>query len=194
MSTGGQLLSPTLAAYIAVIATILIGIYFTRDDKHNYENIVQNVVSFAVLLATITFTPLTLIFMIIYLLVGILITVKKMRNWFFIFGSKSYGSVALIMLLASEGRFGLYLPWTYKDPMCLYLIIYALIIAGVAHLVHWLHFRKSGSKSRSRARSTSGSAGLKAFFSNKGSSGKKGRGGWGGGGSMKRGWAWFMGK
>jgi hypothetical protein len=92
------------AAYIGIIATILIGIFFTRDDKRNFENILSNLVSFALLLATIQFTWLLLLFMVFYLLVGAIVAVEKLRNWFFLFGAKTYGPLALMVLLVYDNR------------------------------------------------------------------------------------------
>lgn len=171
------LLNALWAAYIAVVATILIGIFFTKDDKRNFENIVSNIVSFALLLATVQFTWLTLLIMGMYLLVGIIVAIEKMRKWFFLFGSKTYGTLALMILLVAEESAWTYgngnpifgftlaqisLPLTWKMVEYLGVLLLGwLVFALVAHTVGLWYWRTPEAKS---SRSSGSDTSLKAML------------------------------
>jgi|GEM_PF-4932157 len=145
------------AAYFGIVATILIGIFFTRDDKRNFENILSNLVSFALLLATIQFTWLVLLFMGFYLFVGMLIAVEKMSKWFFLFGSKTYGPLSLILLLVYDNRLPLGFQLNAIDfPVTSvvlenvgYIILCWFILSIACHIVGYLYWRKPSPKKSS---------------------------------------------
>lgn len=148
------LLNATIAAYIAVVSSILIGMFFTRDDRRNLENILSNIASFAILLATVDFPILVLAVMATYLLAGAAVAWNKSRRWFFLFGAKSYGSFSLALLLAHDRRLGLRMspglgPYGL-GPIDLraidlqllgMVLLVALVIAVVAHGVGYVYFR-----------------------------------------------------
>jgi hypothetical protein len=167
------------AAYIGVIATILIGIFFTKDDKRNLENILSNLVSFCLLLGTIQFTWLILLFMGFYLFGGVIVAIEKMRKWFFLFGSKTYGSLSLVLLLIYDNRLPLGIKLHEIDfpvtaivfEKIFYLIGSWFILAIVAHIVGWLYWRrpsskKSGSSSKGGSKSKGKAAEMKAALVN----------------------------
>lgn len=96
-----------LAAYTVVIGTILIGMFFTADDRRNFENILSNILSFAVLIATVDFPFLMLMAMVVYLLLGIHVAHRHLRKYYYLFGSKTYGPFSLVLLMATDHLFGL---------------------------------------------------------------------------------------
>jgi hypothetical protein len=174
------MIDTTIAAYVGVIATILIGIFFTKDDKRNFENIVSNIVSFALLLATVEFTWLALIFMAVYLIAGIFVAVEKKRKYFFLFGSKTYGSIALMILLIYDGFFGFKLaeiefPITVAKLEYLGIMVLGwFILALIAHATGYFYWRKASPKKKS---TDGAAASLKAWFRkrSKGKSRKRGQ-------------------
>jgi len=173
------------AAYIGIVATILIGIFFTRDDKRNFENILSNLVSFALLLATIQFTWLILTFMIVYLLLGLFVAIERVSRWFFLFGSKTYGPLALMLLLVYDNRlpvgFSLHeidFPVTGAVLVKVgYILLGWFLISLAANLVGYLYWRKSSPKKADKKAGAKAS-GLIARLSDRTSS-KKGRAGTG---------------
>jgi hypothetical protein len=154
------------AAYFGIVATILIGIFFTRDDKRNFENILSNLVSFALLLATIQFTWLLLIFMGAYLLIGMLIAVDKKTKWFFLFGSKTYGPLSLILLLVYDNRLPVGFQLHEIDfPVTTivlekvgYIILCWFVLSIACHIVGYLYWRKPSSKKSSDKNAKKGKA------------------------------------
>jgi len=146
------LLDQSAAAYIAVVATIIIGIFFTKDDKRNFENIVSNIVSFVLLLATVDFPRMLLLGMSVYLIVGGAVAYYKIKDLFFLFGSKTYGSLSLMILLGSENRFGLTLPENLFTQAALELFLGWMMLAAVAHIVGFVYWnRKSPGKKKRRS-------------------------------------------
>jgi hypothetical protein len=145
------------AAYFGIVATIVIGIFFTRDDKRNFENILSNLVSFALLLATIQFTWLVLSFMGFYLLVGMLIAVEKKSKWFFLFGSKTYGPLALVLLLVYDNRLPVGFQLHEIDfPVTTivlekvgYILLCWFVLSISCHIVGYLYWKKPSSKKSS---------------------------------------------
>jgi hypothetical protein len=150
------LLDPVWAAYIGVVATILIGIFFTKDDKRNFENIVSNIVSFALLLVAVQFTWFTLLIMSLYLIIGVIIAIEKVKKWFFLFGSKTYGPLALMILLASDGYFGFKfatlefpITWVVLENMALILVGWA-ILASIAHAICYYYYKTPSAKRKKK--------------------------------------------
>ena len=175
------------AAYIGIIATILIGIFFTRDDKRNFENVLSNLVSFALLLATIQFTWLLLLFMVFYLLVGAIIAFEKLRRWFFLFGAKTYGPLALMLLLVYDNRLPIGFDLQEVDfPVTTavlvrigYIFIGWFMMSLLANLVAYFYWRTpSPKKKEDKAGGKAKAAGLIARLSSRTSS-KKSRAGTG---------------
>jgi hypothetical protein len=163
------------AAYFGIVATILIGIFFTRDDKRNFENILSNLVSFALLLATIQFTWLLLLFMGFYLFAGMLVAVDKKTKWFFLFGSKTYGPLSLILLLVYDNRLPVGFQLHEIDfPLTTivlekvgYIILFWFILSLSCHIVGYLYWRKPSPKKSSdkAAKKGKAKASLKATLS-----------------------------
>ena len=189
------LLNAIWAAYIGVVATILIGIFFTKDDKRNFENIVSNIVSFALLLATVQFTWFTLLIMGLYLVAGIIIAIEQVKKWFFLFGSKTYGTLALMVLLAADERafFGFTLAqlefpitWIVLEHMA-FILVGWVILASVAHATCYFYYRKPAPKKKKSDTAADMKASLKALFGGKISKKKSGRGRGGGRSKRKRG-------
>ena len=145
------------AAYFGIVATILIGIFFTRDDKRNFENILSNLVSFALLLATIQFTWLVLLFMGFYLFAGMIVAFEKMSKWFVLFGSKTYGPLALVLLLVYDNRLPVGFQLHEIDfPVTTivlekvgYIILCWFTLSLACHIVGYLYWRKPSTKKSS---------------------------------------------
>lgn len=169
------------AAYFGIVATIVIGIFFTRDDKRNFENILSNLVSFALLLATIQFTWLVLLFMGVYLFVGMMIAVEKMSKWFFLFGSKTYGPLSLVLLLVYDNRLPLGFQLHEIDfPVTTlvlekvgYIILCWFALSLACHIVGYLYWRKPSSKKSSDKGTKKGKAKASSLKATLSSSRKK---------------------
>jgi len=169
------------AAYIGIVATILIGIFFTRDDKRNFENILSNLVSFALLLATIQFTWFILTFMIVYLLLGLIVAIQRVSKWFFLFGSKTYGPLSLMLLLVYDNRlpvgFNLHeidFPVTGAVLVKIgYILLGWFLLSVFANLIGYLYWRKPSPKKADK-KSSAKAQGLMARLKDKGPS-KKGK-------------------
>lgn len=168
-------------AYIGIVATIIIGIFFTRDDKRNFENILSNLVGFALLLATIQFTWLILSIMAVYLFLGLLVAIEKNRKWFFLFGSKTYGPLSLTLLLIYDNRipmgFGLHeidFPVTTAVLVRIgYVLLVWILISIIVNMVSYFYWRKSSPKKADK-KSGAKSTGMMAKLANWSSS-RKGR-------------------
>ncbi len=142
------LVSSTHAAYVVVAGTILIGMFFTRDDRRNIENILTNILSFAALLATIDFPTLVLVVLVAYIGLGVGVAIQKLRRYFFAFGSKTYGSLSLTLLLASDHVFGLRMspglgpfgvaPVDVSEIDLLLLANIGIVFAAIAVVVHFV--------------------------------------------------------
>jgi len=163
------------AAYLGIVATILIGIFFTRDDKRNFENILSNLVSFALLLATIQFTWLILLFMIVYLVLGFVVAIEKNRRWFFLFGSKTYGPLALVLLLIYDNRLPVGFSLSEIDfPVTnavlvkvAYVLISWFLLSLLANAIGYLYWRSpSRKKSDTKADKKAKASSLMARLSN----------------------------
>jgi len=131
------------AAYIGVIITILIGI-FVEGDKAQLDNVLSNMSSFVLLLATTDMTWQLVLGLTIYLALGILIVFRKVRDLYLLFGAKTYGSISLVILFAESGLFGM----TFADLRT--ILMGCLAVAGTVHVIGFFyHYRnRLGRKGR----------------------------------------------
>jgi len=135
------------AAYVTVIATILIGI-FVEGRRAQLDNVLSNIISFSMILATASMPVPVVLGMVTYLGLGILIVARKVKDFYLLFGAKTYGSIALVILVAENQFFGL-VPWVdYGD---LRSLLAGCLVAVIAvHIIGYFysHRRKRGASRR----------------------------------------------
>jgi len=138
------------AAYIGVAVTVLIGI-FVEGQKAQLDNVLSNMSSFFILLATATMPVEVVAGLLIYLCLGILIVYRKMKDLYLLFGSKTYGSISLVILFAENQFFG-YIPFfSFSDLKS--MAIGCIIVAIVIHVIGYLYtHRRRGWGSRGKAK------------------------------------------
>jgi len=129
-------IEPIIAAYAGAIATILIGI-FAEGDKAQIENVLSNLVSFFLLLATVSMTYQVLAGLSIYMILGIITVWRKITDLYLLFGSKTYGSIALVILFAENGLFWV----SFSDIISVFegCIIMVLIV----HTIGFIYIRRN---------------------------------------------------
>jgi hypothetical protein len=135
------------AAYVTVIATIFIGI-FVEGRRAQLDNVLSNIISFSMLLATAEMPVPVVLGMVTYLGLGILIVARKVKDLYLLFGAKTYGSISLVILVAENQFFGL-VPWvSYGD---LRSLLAGCLVAVIAvHIIgySYSHRRKRGAGGR----------------------------------------------
>jgi hypothetical protein len=135
------------AAYLGVLVTILIGI-FVEGQKAQLDNVLSNMSSFFILLATATMPTEVVVGLLIYLSLGIIIVYRKMKDLYLLFGSKTYGSISLVILFAENQFFGYF---TFGDARS--MIIGCIVVALVVHVIGYFYtHRGRGWGSRRKAR------------------------------------------
>jgi len=138
------------AAYIGVAVTVLIGI-FVEGQKAQLDNVLSNMSSFFILLATATMPVEVIAGLLIYLSLGIIIVYRKMRDLYLLFGSKTYGSVSLVILFAENQFFGFIPYFSFGDLRS--MVIGCIIVAFIVHVIGYLYtHRRRGWGSRRKAR------------------------------------------
>ena len=138
------------AAYIGVAVTILIGI-FVEGQRAQLDNVLSNMSSFFILLATATMPVEVIAGLLIYLSLGIVIVYKKMRDLYLLFGSKTYGSVSLVILFAENQFFGILPYFSFGDLRS--MVMGCVIVALVVHVIGYLYtHRRRGWGSHRKAR------------------------------------------
>jgi hypothetical protein len=129
------------AAYVTVIATILIGI-FVEGRRAQLDNVLSNIISFSMLLATATMPVPVVLGMVIYLGLGILLVAKKVKELYLLFGAKTYGSISMVILIAENQFFGL-IPWvSYGDLRS--LLAGCLVAVLVVHTLGYFYSHRKG--------------------------------------------------
>ena len=164
-----------LAAYTVVVGSIIIGMFFTADDRRNFENILTNILSFAVLIATVDFPFLMLMVMVVYLLLGVHVARRHLRKYYYLFGSKTYGPFSLVLLLATDRLFGLSeeglgkfragspgvdgsggaflsIDWHLNLVNLGTIFLAWVLVALLAHTISYLHFHHSGDRGAAEKR------------------------------------------
>lgn len=138
------------AAYIGVAVTVLIGI-FVEGQKAQLDNVLSNMSSFFVLLATATMPVEVVAGLLIYLCLGIIIVYRKMKDLYLLFGSKTYGSISLVILFAENQFFG-YIPYfSFSDLRS--MVVGCIIVALIIHVIGYFYtHRRRGWGSRGKAR------------------------------------------
>jgi hypothetical protein len=137
------------AAYIGVAVTILIGI-FVEGQKAQLDNVLSNMSSFFILLATATMPNELVIALLVYLSLGVFIVYRKMKDLYLLFGSKTYGSVSLVILFAENQFFG-YMPYfSFGDLRS--LVVGCIVVAFIVHVIGYAYTHRRGWGSRRRAR------------------------------------------
>jgi len=132
------------AAYITVIITILIGI-FVEGKKAQLDNVLSNMSSFGILLATTDMSLPLIIGLSVYLGLGIFIVYRKLRELYLLFGAKTYGSISLVILFADGGLFGI----TFADLRT--VLMGCLVVAGAVHLIGFAYRHRQGMGRKSNA-------------------------------------------
>jgi len=130
------------AAYITVVITILIGI-FVEGRKAQLDNVLSNMSSFGILLATTDMSLPLIIALSIYLGLGVFIVYRKLRDLYLLFGAKTYGSISLVILFADGGLFGI----SFADLRTVLTGI--LVVAGTVHIIGFAYRHRQGFDRRS---------------------------------------------
>ncbi len=101
------ILTTQQAAIASAIVVILYGILY--EKRVTYTSILFNIMSFLVLLAG-TNLPLSVFLVLLgYTIIGYVVAKLKIKTIFPFFGSKSFGSLMLVIVLGSSGLiFGIY--------------------------------------------------------------------------------------
>lgn len=144
------------AAYIGVIITVLIGI-FVEGEKAQLDNVLSNLSSFVLLLATTDMTWQLVLGLTVYLALGILIVFRKIRDLYLLFGAKSYGSISLVILFAESGLFGI----TFADLRT--VLMGCIAVAGTVHVIGFIYRYRNrlGRKGTPDGKKKKGTAGRK---------------------------------
>ena len=145
------------AAYIGVVVTILIGI-FVEGQRAQLDNVLSNMSSFFILLATATMPVELIVALLVYLSLGILIVYRKMKDLYLLFGSKTYGSVSLVILFAENHFFGFIPYFNFGDLRS--MVLGCVVVAIIVHIIGYLYThrrkgwgsRRKGSGSRKKAK------------------------------------------
>lgn len=114
------------AAVASALVVVLYGIFYERRTPSS-TSILFNIMSFMVLLASIDLPPLVFLFLLLYVLLGYVVVKIRAKSLYFIFGSKSFGSLMLVLVLGSHSYFfGIYTP--------LSVAISWLVVAAMVHI------------------------------------------------------------
>jgi hypothetical protein len=137
------------AAYLGVAVTILIGI-FVEGQKAQLDNVLSNMSSFFILLATATMPTELVVALLIYLSLGVVIVYRKMKDLYLLFGSKTYGSVSLVILFAENQFFGFIPYFGYGDLRA--MVVGCIVVALIVHLIGYAYTHRRGWGSRRRTK------------------------------------------
>lgn len=137
------------AAYIGVGVTILIGI-FVEGQKAQLDNVLSNMSSFFILLATANMPVEVVVGLLVYLSLGVFIVYRKHRDLYLLFGSKTYGSISLVILFAENQFFGFIPYFSFGDLRS--MVIGCLVVAFIIHLIGYGYTHRRGWGSRRKAR------------------------------------------
>jgi hypothetical protein len=99
-------LDKTAAAFAGVIVIIIVGIVAEKKTV-SWGSVLTNVLSFVILISTIDMNWLLIICMLTYLAAGMGVVHYKFRKAYSFFGCKTYGALALTLVVASSGMLGL---------------------------------------------------------------------------------------
>ncbi|MBD6955520.1 MAG: hypothetical protein ACPLVI_06530 [Thermoplasmata archaeon] len=123
-------LDPFQAGVASSLVVILYGIFYERRIPSS-TSVLFNLMSFLVLLASIDLVPLVFLFLLLYVILGYVIIKAKIKSLYFIFGSKSFGSLMFVLILGSHNYFfGIYTPFS--------VTVSWIIVAAVVHLISYL--------------------------------------------------------
>jgi len=138
------------AAYIGVAVTVLIGI-FVEGQKAQLDNVLSNMSSFFILLATATMPVEVIAGLLIYLSLGIVIVYRKKKDLYLLFGSKTYGSISMVILFAENQFFGLIPYFSFGDLRS--MVVGCLIVALIVHVIGYFYtHRRRGWGSRRKTK------------------------------------------
>ena len=138
------------AAYIGVAVTVLIGI-FVEGRKAQLDNVLSNMSSFFILLATANMPVEVVVGLLVYLSLGIIIVYRKMKDLYLLFGSKTYGSISLVILFAENQFFGFIPYFSFGDLRS--MVIGCVIVALIVHVIGYFYtHRRRGWGSRGKGR------------------------------------------
>ncbi len=124
---------PYIEATGAQVLTALADVGYGIGIEKNYvswTSVLLNTINFAIALAAITLPPEAFGLLFLYLCLGFYVTRKHKHEWYFLFGSKTYGSLMLVLAL---NQFG-YMNWLDKWLNEFNEIVAAWI--GLAIMVH----------------------------------------------------------
>ncbi|MFO8109393.1 MAG: hypothetical protein R6U17_02570 [Thermoplasmata archaeon] len=133
------LLTPFQAAVGGVCVILIYGIVV---EKHyvSKSTVFYNILSLLLLLASINLPYAVLVGMIIYLIIGYVVMKMHVKALFPAFGAKTYGSLALVLILHGEG-FIPYMGGRELHETLLILVIFWMSAALMVNLIGYLYKR-----------------------------------------------------
>ena len=137
------------AAYMGVAVTILIGI-FVEGQRAQLDNVLSNMSSFFILLATATMPVEVIVALLVYLSLGVVIVYRKMRDLYLLFGSKTYGSVSLVILFAENQFFGFIPFFSFGDLRS--MVAGCIVVALIVHVIGYAYTHRRGWGSRRKSK------------------------------------------
>ena len=131
------LLIPFQAAVGGVCVILVYGIVM---EKHyvSKSTVFYNILSLLLLLASIELPLMVLAGMIFYLIMGVLVMKLHVKLLFPVFGARTYGSLALVLILQGEG-FIPYLGGRNLTETFTILLVFWVITAFVVNLLGYLY-------------------------------------------------------
>ncbi|MFW6040381.1 MAG: hypothetical protein ACOC85_00920 [Thermoplasmatota archaeon] len=134
-----------LTSYQAAVGGVcVILIYGIVMEKHyvSKSTVFYNILSFILLLASIDIPDLLIIGMILYLVLGVIVIKKHLKFLFPAFGARTYGSLALVLILQGNriipGLEGRELMETFLLLLAMWLGVAVLVyIVGYTYKKYW---------------------------------------------------------
>jgi uncharacterized membrane protein len=142
-----QFLSPLQGEILGSL--VLIGFGVWMETRYvSWWSVVGNISGLILALTTLDLEPLTLVLLIIYIGIGIASVLKRRRKLYVLFGSKTYGSLMLILgILSLQGAYqwlnqalvSLTIP--SQSEIVLFVTSWVAVAIPV-HIIGWLYGRK----------------------------------------------------
>ncbi|MFO7792977.1 MAG: hypothetical protein R6W73_08385 [Candidatus Saliniplasma sp.] len=132
---------PLLTSFQAAVGGVcVILIYGIVVEKHyvSKSTVFYNILSLLLLLASIELPLAVLAGMILYLIVGFLVMKLHIKLLFPVFGARTYGSLALVLILQGEG-FIPYLVGRDLTGTFTILVIFWIAVALLVYLIGYLY-------------------------------------------------------
>lgn len=133
------LLDQAYVAFLGVVIIVIIGIV-TEKKKVVWENAFSNTLTFILVLSSVDMGWYITVGMLAYLIIGIIVTLKKVKPAYFLFGFKTYGALSLALLLGSYGYLGLNIMTPTMDGLVRLCMLWA-VLAVLINLVGFLYWK-----------------------------------------------------